>query len=401
MTGLVDVFAAWFRSFGYAARPDANVQGASGSHHQIPLLLERDGRRVAVYAWVRPAPPPGAFLDGVRSACRDTGTTDALVLSLAPVADNVRASLHRDGVQVWEPRRLVQELGEAVLAETCPEVWPRVDPLGPAGGSRLVDSVLESLPGPATPPSTDPLEERPFPVEAAPMLAAPQAQAPTPFEVPPAFGFLDLLPAPAAPATAVPPPVFAAPPQATPDRLVLRRQVSKALALSLVRKRLRTVDQVTLRLVPYHVYDYEANLLVDGSLDAQTRTGRMAVNAALKRVQDWSTPLETGPLDADGVDVDEKKVRVAPEEAEHALRQELVKLVTRDVVHAEDGDDWSVVVKKKVTLAPNDVQLRNLGLYWAPVWRLAGRDGSVEIDAVSGNVAHEEILRERSDAQLV
>ena len=341
--------------------------------------------------------PSQAFFDAIRSARQDLNLDQAVVLSLASVADAERARLLRQNVQVWDARRIAQELGEAVLAETCPDVWPRNDPLQNSR-SRLVDEVVNAKEplSASPPPAVEPRAEMPFPVMAAPTLATSQQQPATELVVPPAFAMFDT-PA-AAPATPT-----AAPPIATlrPMKPILAAQVSKGLALSLVKKKLRTVDRVFLRLAPYHVFDFEAHLLVDGSLDAEMKRGRMAVDATLKKVTDWSLPLDTAEINTEGVDVDEKKVRVDVAGAEQALRNELVNLVTRDVVMAEDGDEWSVVVKKKVALAPSDIMLKPLGTFWLPIWRISGKDGSVEIDATSGSVIHEEIAIEKSDSQLI
>lgn len=404
MTGLVEVFSAWFRTFGYSVRLDATVQGASGSHHQLPLLVELDARRIGVYAWMRADTPNPAFFDAVRSATRDLRLDQSVILSLASLPDAERATLARSDVHVWDARRIAQELGEAVLAETCPDVWPRNDPLQTTR-SKVMEEVLQAkepvAPTPVETPAAEPLAELPFPVAAAPVLATPHQQPSRELVVPAAFAMFET-PAPATPAPVHVAPVATAP--ATPSRPIrpiLRTQVSKALAISLVKKKLRAIDRVFLRLSPYHVFDFEAHLLIDGSLDAETKRGRMAVDATLKKVMEWSLPLDIAELNAEGCDVDEKKVRVDTTGAENALRHELVNLVTRDVVLAEDGDEWSVVVKKKVALAPTDITLRSLGTFWIPIWRVSGKDGSIEIDATSGNVLHEEIAVEKSDSQLI
>ncbi len=400
MTGLVEVFSAWFRTFGYTTRLDATVQGTSGSHHQLPLLVELDARRIGVYSWMRTDTPNLAFFDAIRSATRDLKLDQTLILSLAGLPDAERATLARHDVHIWDARRIAQELGEAVLAETCPEVWPRNDPLQSIR-SRVLEEVLQAkqpvvTAQPPPPAPAEPMMELPFPVAAAPALATPKQQTATELVVPAAFAMFET-PAP----VAAPAPTAAPSVTVRPIRPILRAQVSKGLALSLVRKKLRTVDRVFLRLAPFHVFDFEAHLLVDGSLDAETRRGRMAVDATMKKVMEWSLPLDIAELNAEGCDVDEKKVRVDTAGAESALRGELVNLVTRDVVLAEDGDEWSVVVKKKVALAPTDITLKLLGTFWIPIWRVSGKDGSIEIDATSGNVLHEEIVIEKSDSQLI
>lgn len=411
---LLDVFSEWFRSFGYSATREAQVPGTAAP---IPLLMERDARRVAVFGHFARESPDEALLRAALETQRSARCDHGVFLSLGPVAEAHKVNFQKDGLSLWDAKRIVQELGEAVLSETCPELWARSDPLASPKPSRLLDNVQQqaavvALPAaPVAPLPADPRSEPVFPAAVAPVLAPEARKSTIELELPPAFGIFDE-PAPTpVVVAAAPPPSAPAPtpaiqgppglPLARSGKQVLRTQVSKALAVSMAKKKVRTVDRAFLRLAPFHVYDYEANLLVEGSLDADVRKGRMAVDASLKKVVEWSLPLETGEPSSEGADIDEKKIRIADPDAQGLLQQELVKLVTRDVVMAEDGDEWSVVVKKKVTLGPSDVKLTPLGVFWVPIWRVSGKDGSVEIDASTGNVVFEEILTERHDAQLV
>lgn len=412
MTVLLNVFAEWFRSFGYT------IAQATPGDPSGPLLVERDARRIGVFGWLRREPVPESFLAESIEFLRGARLDSGVLICMGPAGDALRNQLQPHGIQLWDTQRVIQELGEAVLAETLPDVWNRTDPLLAPRASRIM-AAAQPAPAPAAaaapePPATpEPKQEPAFPVVAAPVLATPAEQAPTQLDLPLAFGILDSPPTNPPlftlgpePATAPSPPPAAPAPQAVPatprlGRQVLRSQVSKSLAVSMVKRKLRMVDRVFLRLSPFYVYDYEATLLVDGSLDADLKKGRMAVDAAQKRVVEWSTPLETGELQTDGADIDEKKVRVADADAQAVVRQELVKLVTRDVVMQEDDDEWSVVVKKKVNLGPDDVRLNPRGVYWVPIWRISGPEGAIEIDASTGNVVFEELLSQRTDSQLI
>lgn len=397
---LLDVFSEWFRSFGYT--PLRETADAT-------LVLERDARRIAVLGRLTRDAVDEATLRSAHEAQRALRCDQGLFLTLGPVAEAAKVQWQKEGLVVWDAKRIIQELGEAVLNETCPDVWTRSDPLAPPKPSRLMDTVQQQtlVAAPAAPPPPPPVTEAKaepaFPAAVPPVLASEPKQTTIELELPPAFGLFDE-PAPKAsapPAPPVPAETPGTPIAARTGRQVLRSHVSKALAVSMVKKKIRTVDRTFLRLAPFHIYDYEAHLLVEGSLDADIRRGRMAVDASLRKVVDWTLPLETGEVANEGSDIDEKKIRVSDADAQTLLRQELVKIVTRDVVMAEDGDEWSVVVKKKVTLGPNDVKLRPLGVYWMPIWRVAGKDGSLEIDASNGNVVFEEILTERHDSQLI
>lgn len=402
----MEVLAELFRVHGYAASRPGEMMGSSGRRHPLPLLLERDARRVAVTAWLHRQPLGAAFVREFLDAVRDTGCDGGLIVSLGALADPVRAEAARERIQVWDSRRVAEELGHGVLRETVPDLWEVVDPLMAPRPSRLLDLVHQGPPAPATAPPAPPprpvdaAAEPPFPAAVPPLLANPDQAPAATLELPAAFGALDQAAAgvlPEAP-TAPPPPSANGPPG---RRGILRVHVSKALATSLAKAKTRTIDRLFLRLVPHHVFDYEASLVVEGTVETQKREGRMAVDAALKRVVPWTRPLDVADLPADGVDVDEKPVRIAVADARKLLVADLRTLVTRSVVFEEDASEWSVMVRKKVELADEDLRLAPVGLFWVPIWRASGKEGSVEIDAATGQVILEETTVPRSDAQLL
>lgn len=182
---------------------------------------------------------------------------------------------------------------------------------------------------------------------------------------------------------------------------VLKLQVSRRVAHNLVKDKLRRVREDRLRLIPFEVFSYEADVLVDGRLDAETKRGRVGVDAWMKRAQVWDHGTETAPLDAGGAEVEPLKVRLDREEARRIVLSHLEELVGREITEEQEGDDWSVVVKRRVRLAEEDVRIRYDGTYWLPVWRLSGAEGAVEIDAAGGQVLEEEILVEQTDSQLL
>ncbi len=431
MATLVDVFSEFFRAFGYTTRTRTELPGTSGRRHPVALLLEKDTRRVAVAFWLHRQPLGPTFVAELLEAIRDTACDGGLVVSLGAVPETLTVHAAQNRVQVWDSLRTTQELGSAVVRETCPDVWEQQDPWATPRPSRILHQVHQAALNatPATPPApaaaptpvptpapaptpASPVSEPPFPAAIPPLLAAPETQPSPILEIPMAFGILDqavqpatAAPTPPAPAPPTPAPTvapsFAPAPIPRPARRILRTQVSKSLALSLAKPKTRTIDRVFLRLVPCHVFDYEAQVLVEGSLHADTQTGRVCVDASTKRVKPWVHALDVGEVALEGADVDEKPIRLPSDEAQKILTNELRSLVTRDVVTQEDESEWSVIVKKKVELAENELRLHNLGVYWVPIWRVAGRDGSIEIDAATGQVVFEEITAPKADALLL
>lgn len=427
MTTLTQVLSELFRSFGYTGTHVGELEGLSGRRHAVPLILEKDSRRLAVTVWAHRQPLGPSFVQEFTETIRDTGCDGGLIASLGASPEILVVQAAKARIHVWDSRRIAQELGEAVLGETVPDVWQRNDPLVAGRPSRLVERVHESTiqnAPPTTTPvaATDPVQEPPFPTEIPTVLAA-EAASPSPtLEVPAAFGLFDSLPtvpptepgqttleqastpvepAPAPPTTMASPPPPPTPAPSKPVRRILRVQVAKGLAASMAKPKTRSVDRIFLRLTPHYVFDYEAQLLVEGSLNSEKRQGRLAIDASMKKVRPWAHALETGDLPSDAADIDEKPVRMPEADARTLAVTELKGLVTRDVVHEEDGNEWSVVVKKRVELAEDELRVESLGIHWTPVWRITGRDGTVEIDATTGQFLHEEISVPRSDALLI
>jgi hypothetical protein len=186
-----------------------------------------------------------------------------------------------------------------------------------------------------------------------------------------------------------------------PSPGVLRMQVGPRLAANMVKEKVRELRDVRLRLVPFLVYEFEADVLLDGKLDAETKRGHVGVDAWMKRAGRWDEGFETAPLEADGVEIEKRQIRLSEYEGKLLALRHLEEIVGRDTTQKEDTDEWSVVVKKRVRFAGDDVRIRCLGTFWVPIWRLTGRDGSVEIDAATGQVIEEELLVEPSDSQLL
>lgn len=443
MTTLIEVLAHFFGPFGYEARTHESITGRSGRNHPIPLTLEKDARRVAVAAWLHSTPVGETFAREFIDAVGDTGCDAGLLVSLGATPDAVTRPAKEARVHVWDSRRLAQELGDAVLRETCPDQWTQRDPLLASKPSRIMDAVQTTAPAPVPEAARElpvtPQAEPAFPTTAPTAAAQETDHSPETLEVPAAFGLFDAVesapqqapaptesapPASSAPAAEMPFGLWAEPAQvpaaATPSMLqptaaapsmhpataraekpILRLQVTKELARSLAKPKTRTIDQLFLRLVPHHVYDFEAHVLVEGSLNAERKTGRMAIDASRKRVAEWPYALETSRLEATGVDIDEKPVRASADDGRDMIIKELQRLVTRDVTMQEDDSEWSVTVKKKVELAEDEVTLNHVGTYWVPVWRVAGEHGHVEIDAATGQFLLEEIAEPQHDSVLI
>jgi hypothetical protein len=185
------------------------------------------------------------------------------------------------------------------------------------------------------------------------------------------------------------------------DAGVLRVQVGRRVARNLVKEKLREVREDRLRLVPYFLFNYKAELLVDGRLDAETHEGLVGIDASTKRALEWHFGIETAPLSEQDVEVERKSVRIDQAAARQVLLKHVGALVGREVTTEEQSDEWSMVVRKRVRLAGDEISVRFLGLYWLPVWRLAGPGGSIEIEAASGETVEEDVLVEQSDSQLI
>lgn len=141
------------------------------------------------------------------------------------------------------------------------------------------------------------------------------------------------------------------------------------------------VDEVRLELLPFHVFDYACRLEGDGT--TRQDEGRVWVSAQSGAVVN----APKGDLVEDpGVPNERFKGSVPADRAVHQAKDHLLDNLERREELREDHSETAVI--ERVTLSPQaeTLSLDLVGKAYAPRWRVEGQNGTVFVDAISGDL---------------
>lgn len=445
---MTNLLADLLRVHGFQVTEDAALEGRSGTLYKAPVLAERDG------AWLFHALPRDRTIqtDMVAELSRttkDVGATGAVIVHCGDEMPQTPSNLctwgwvtlsrlvgeaqvaQTFGVAVPElpanllPGNSAAELHLAPAAEDTAPVAPEPEadtvtgpePEAPSGSSmEVVDgsdsfdlSVLDAAsdlepPAPSAtqgPPAASPDAAPPLRVGLPPErdgeIPGTADPGPTDREDGPLAGLAaaaDAFSDDDAEATGIP---------LTEETLelthpVLAIQVPLAQAQTVVRDRTFSVDRVELILHPVHLMDFECDLLAEGSLDYETVSGLLQVHGTDKTVLEVESPVDpqdTALLPEElAPHVRTRAFRIPAERAQQLAYDAIVAHHTRmvDVAVEDPEQDFTVTEKREVAPRPDHVRIAPRGVFYRPVWRLGGTNGSLDVDAVTG-VVQEEALR--------
>ena len=147
---------------------------------------------------------------------------------------------------------------------------------------------------------------------------------------------------------------------------------------------------VALELIPYYVYNYSCEVLVEGSLDTKMNKGIIAVNGITKEAEEWSMDIETGTPDSGYAKL---PVRINEKKSWEIAYQRIIELNTKVVEVMDERDVAVVFEKRKIKPKEDAVTIDLSGLYYFPVWNIKGKTGIMIINAVTSEVIKEEIYK--------
>ncbi|HUR26086.1 MAG TPA: hypothetical protein VM327_08760 [Candidatus Thermoplasmatota archaeon] len=296
-------------------------------------------------------------------------------------------------IDLGEPRPeavMDLETGAEVQVTTLPKT--ESDELATAEPFAMPDPVLASEPAPTSVKEALPVAFRVAKPATSEVVAASAAPEPPLFEMPPAFR------APAGNATPLPVPEG--------SNGLLPARVTLDEARRTVSDRLFGIEEWELILQPVHLFDYAIDLLQEGSLNIDTRRGRIQVNGTDRKVTPTDPAAMTPPsrvFATPELVVMDKVLRVSPERAEQVARTWATELHGKTVHVPMSGADDGFDLTERRTIGPTSgqVTLKPLGIWHRPFWRLWGSNGHIDLDAVEGHVIDEEIKTADPDCLMV
>lgn len=150
-----------------------------------------------------------------------------------------------------------------------------------------------------------------------------------------------------------------------------------------------------LELIPYYVFDYSCELVVEGQSQPQISSGTLAVNGLTNCPESWNFDFETV------VDMETTHTKLEPkideQKAFQTAKERAIALNTREIQTVDDRGAVTIYEKKKVRPKEGAIDIIKRGLIYLPVWCVEGSNGVMIIDATTGKVIKEDLFREGYD----
>ncbi len=387
---------------GYACTRQAALEGRSGTVYTVPLLAESEERAIILDVQADDPLPLAAIAD------------------MADVADDVGADMavlcHTGSVEgpggevvLWDQATTSRIIGDALLADGL-GCAPTPLPFNDAPAAPVAESVTDLLP-PAFQDIAS-LETLGDPDEgvfdgfdallepAEPDLEGFDALADAPPKVIEVPHTADQLGDEGSNAAIDPAGAFAhplLPIRITPDegRVRLKGTIDR-------------IDTVQMVLQPVHLFDYECDLLSEGSLRYDTVAGRVQVHGTDKHAMDvdpeavdpqgFTRHGELGQLAGH-----ERTLRVSDERAKERATAFLMEAHSRmvDIEVDDEENGYSYTEKKPVAPRPDHVRLHHLGVFYRAIWRFTGPSGHVDMDALTGERVDAVLANAHHDTMII
>jgi hypothetical protein len=147
-----------------------------------------------------------------------------------------------------------------------------------------------------------------------------------------------------------------------------------------------------LELIPYYVFEYSCELMVEGQNTPQISSGIIAVNGLTNSAESWNFPFETV------IELETTHTKLEPKVDENkafvTAKETSIALNTREIQTVDDRGAVTIYEKKKVSPKEGAIDINRRGLIYLPVWCVEGSNGVMIINATTGKVVKEDIYRE-------
>ncbi len=145
-----------------------------------------------------------------------------------------------------------------------------------------------------------------------------------------------------------------------------------------------------LELVPHYVFEYRCQLDVNGE-ERISKNGLLAVNALTRNVEPWHENFDT----VFAIEINHRRLEpmIDVEDAREAIREEVIRIHTYEKELIRDDGKVTVMEKRSLAPAPDDVTLVGQGLFYLPVWCVEGVHGVMIINAGTGKIISEDYYR--------
>ncbi len=135
-------------------------------------------------------------------------------------------------------------------------------------------------------------------------------------------------------------------------------------------------------LLPYYVFDYSLEVLIEGTIQTKAVKGVLALNALNGKGEFWKRGYET----VTRLDIEHRKMepKIDFEEAKMIAEKSLEEEYSKEEEVKIEGENVTIIEKRKTRPKKGSVKTNFLGLYYLPVWIMSGKGGMIMINAVTG-----------------
>ena len=176
--------------------------------------------------------------------------------------------------------------------------------------------------------------------------------------------------------------------------VIIKPQITMS-DVSEISKRIVQGFRFDLELVPYFVFDYSCQLIIEGKTDPQISSGILAVNGLTNHAESWKFDFEIVS------EIDTSHTKLEPKFDENrafeTAKESAITINTREIQTVDDRGAVTIYEKKKVRPKEGAIDISKRGLYYLPVWCIEGSNGVMIINATTGKVIKEDIYRETDD----
>jgi len=145
-----------------------------------------------------------------------------------------------------------------------------------------------------------------------------------------------------------------------------------------------------LELVPYFVYQYSCDLYID-KIKVGSERGHLSVNALTGKVEPWNENVDIV------LTLEHAYKRLEPmlevEEAKKLVKSEVVRIHTHEQEIIRDTGQVTIVEKKTVSPNPDEVVVKELGVFYIPIWCVEGIHGVMILNAGNGKIISEDYYK--------
>lgn len=273
-----------------------------------------------------------------------------IIATTLDVDSQLEEFANAESILLWDKKKLEEEIGRAVLADS------KVDFLTDLTENQDIDIVNKS--------KDVPQEEIVPQVELAPIEIAP-------IEV-----------------------KIEAMPREDIGEAIMKPQITMG-DVSEISKKIVQGFRFDLELIPYYLYDYSCELVVEGQQLPQISSGTLAVNGLTNSAESWDFKFETVS------DMETTHTKLEPrfdeKRAYDTARESAIALNTKEIQTVDDRGAVTIYEKKKVRPKEGAIDIVKRGLVYLPVWCVEGSNGVMIINATTGKIIKEDIYRESDD----